>query len=279
MKSTMEIEQFDTLSDNDYAFLQQLVREHTGIVLQGERHRNMVQGRLIRRLRTLHIESFSVYCKLLQQDKNDGEMLHVINAITTNVTSFFRESYHFEHLKTILIDQATHQGNKRLRLWSAACSSGEEPYSIAMTAAEALPTLANYDLKILATDIDTNILEKAHMGQYPTSITESLPAGYQVKYTQPVSPDKVAITENIKKLVHFKPLNLLHEWPVKGPFDAIFCRNVFIYFTPETQDSIARRLVDLLKPGGFLYIGHSENLLHLSDCLEAAGRTIYRRKL
>ena len=277
MQQNTQTNSSEALQDNDYAFLAQLVEECTGIILRGERHRNMVQGRLIRRLRTLQITSFSEYCKLLQGPDRESEVSHVINAVTTNVTSFFRESHHFDHLKEYLGKIAAERSEPRVRIWSSACSSGEEPYSIAMTMISGLPNIRQWDAKILATDIDTNIIEKAKKGHYPRSAEEVLPSGYASKYTVTAPGDMMAIVDPVKALVHFKNLNLLEQWPIKGPFDAIFCRNVFIYFNAETQFSIATRFIDLLRPGGFLYIGHSENLLNLSDRMENVGKTIYRK--
>ena len=239
----------------------------------------MVQGRLSRRLRTLNIMNFSDYCQLLQNDSNEEELGNFINAITTNVTAFFREPHHFTHLKEFLqthIKKPELQKAKQLRIWSAAASSGEEPYSIAMTVHDAMQTCNNWDIKILATDLDTSILERGKEGIYPTSALSAFPPGYANKYTESGDDaEHFRINNTAKKLLHFKHLNLLHKWPVHGPFDAIFCRNVFIYFSPEVQKEIAIRFAELLRPGGVLYIGHSENLLGLGDVFENIGKTTY----
>lgn len=270
----------ESLQDKDYAILRELVAEKTGIVLSGERHRSMIQSRLGRRLRVLKINKFSDYCQILQNDINEEELIHFINAITTNVTSFFREEYHFTHLKGYLkthIAKPEIQKEKRLRIWSAAASSGEEPYSIAMTVHNAMQAHGSgWDIKILATDLDTNILEKGREGIYPKTALQAFPDGYARNYTEDADDSEhFRMNNNIKNMLHFKHLNLLHKWPMQGLFDAIFCRNVFIYFSPETQKEIAVRFAALLRPGGILYIGHSENLLGLGGVFENIGKTTY----
>ncbi len=257
--------EFD-FSGDDFKFLSALAYEKTGIVLS-EQKKDMVYGRLARRLRALGLSSFTEYCKILEADSEE-EMVHLVNAITTNLTSFFRENHHFDHLRDNLDKNA-----KRIRIWSAACSAGMEPYSIAMVLKS---TLGNScDAKILATDIDSNMLAKGTAGEYAVNEFEHIPTEYR-KYVN-TSGNQVVMDDSLKQLIAFKQLNLLEGWPMKGPFDAIFCRNVMIYFDKETKQKLVDRLADLLKPGGWLYIGHSENMHGISDRFELAGRTIYRR--
>lgn len=276
-------QQQEQLSDKDYTLIREIVADRAGIILSGERHRSMVQGRLGRRVRALGMSSLAEYCKMLSAGSNEEEFEHFINAITTNVTSFFREGHHFEHLKEYLkalVAQPHIQKDKRIRLWSAASSSGEEPYSIAMTVMDALEQQKNsgWDIKILATDLDTTILQKAEKGVYPNESIKAFPQGYAARFTEAASDaDHFTIKKSVRDMLHFKHLNLLHQWKMAGPFDAIFCRNVFIYFSPETQKDIAMRFGKLMRPGAMLYIGHSENLFGLEGIFKNNGKTSYIR--
>lgn len=262
-------------TDGDFRFLSKLAHEKTGIVL-ADHKRDMVYGRLARRLRALNLKSFADYCELVQSEAGDSEIGNLVNAITTNLTSFFREGHHFEHLRDHVIKPMEASGKKRLRIWSSACSAGMEPYSIAMTLKESLKNPAAMDVKILATDIDTHMLRTAEQGDYASAEFKNIPAAYQ-KYVTQTQQNQIQVSPELKKLIAFKQLNLLESWPMKGPFDAIFCRNVVIYFDKPTKQKLFARMVDMLKPDGFLYIGHSENLNGISDRFEALGRTIYRR--
>lgn len=266
-------------SDKDFRFIVSLVSQHTGIVLADQK-RDMVYGRLARRLRELKFNEFSQYCDLLNSDRGDTELSNFVNAITTNLTSFFREDHHFKHLGEELEKIAmSHISNKKIRIWSAACSSGPEPYSIAMTLSESVKNIAAWDARILATDIDTNMLAKAQAGIYRKSDLEKIPSYLRIKYVDRMKKDadEGTISEGVKKLITFKQLNLLQEWPMKGPFDMIFCRNVVIYFDKPTQVKLFDKMADLMKPDGILYIGHSENLYNVCDRFKLIGRTIYKK--
>ena len=234
----------------------------------------MVYGRLARRLRALKLDSFSEYCELLQSQQGVDEMSHLVNAITTNLTSFFRESHHFDHLRDEVLP---HIKDKRLRIWSSACSSGMEPYSIAMIMRSAIPNLDQWDARVLATDIDTNMVNTGAAGEYSVSDLEQIPKGCKAYIERSPKPDRVNMSESLKKLIAFKQLNLLENWPIKGHFDAVFCRNVVIYFDKATKQKLFARMAEVIKPNGWLYIGHSENLHGISDRFELVGRTIYRR--
>jgi chemotaxis protein methyltransferase CheR len=267
------------LLDRDFQKIAELVREHAGIVL-GERKRELVYGRLSRRLRELGFTDFSDYCAYLESPEGESERGMMVNAITTNLTGFFREAHHFEFLaKEVLASMAGPRPatGRRLRIWSAGCSSGEEPYSIAMTVREALGDDARWDAKILATDIDTQMVATAKAGHYPASRTESIPPALRRKFACPLDDDSIEMSAVLKSMIVFKPLNLFDPWPMQGPFDAIFCRNVIIYFDTDAKRTLFDRFAEILKPGGWMFIGHSESLFRLSDRFRHVGRTIYRR--
>lgn len=269
------------LTDDDFRTIASIVYDESGIVLKDHK-KNMVYSRLARRLRELRLTSFGEYCALLQGGDGVAEMGVFINAITTNLTKFFRESHHFDHLAQQALPEAladaAHTGRRRLRIWSAGCSSGEEPYSIAMTLAEHFPQLSNWDARILATDLDTNMVARASAGQYTASSLDEMPVSLRNRYFATTSEDgRNVASDALRRLIAFKQLNLLRTWPMKGPFDVIFCRNVMIYFDSETKSGLVRRFAEMLKPNGFLYIGHSETLLDKQTDFSLCGRTIYRK--
>ncbi|MDV7338694.1 protein-glutamate O-methyltransferase CheR [Terasakiella sp. A23] len=271
-------------TDDDFLTLSDLVHQKTGIVLKNHK-KDMVYGRLARRLRKLGIQSFSDYLHYLGGAKGESEISGLINAITTNLTRFFREPHHFDHLSGMVLPEALNairSGRQdRLRIWSAGCSSGEEPYSIAMQLDRAIKErgLDGIDAKILATDLDTNMLERGRKGDYQKRHFESLPEEYHNYLEEiPTQDDRLHVATELRRYISYKQLNLLGEWPMKGPFDAIFCRNVMIYFDNKDKLALTNRLVDLLKPGGWLFIGHSETILTAEHSLELYGRTIYRKK-
>lgn len=267
--------------DSDFARLQTLVHQKTGIVLQDHK-KNMVYSRLARRLRALGYKDFKSYNSLLDSSSGQDEMNNLINAITTNLTKFFRESHHFDHLRDTAMKEAMDRvrsgDQKRIRVWSAGCSSGEEPYSIAMTMYSAAPALANMDAKILATDLDTNMLETGRNGLYRSDCLETIPKNLAASFTSPGLDNKIQMSPKLRSLISFKQLNLLHNWPMKGPFDVIFCRNVMIYFDNPTKQQLIGNFAKMLRPGGWLYIGHSESLLNQSGPFKLHGRTTYRKE-
>ena len=257
-------------------------RSGRGIELGDKKHQ-LVYGRLSKRLRALKLNSFKDYCKLLASDAGEAEIGTALNALTTNKTSFFREAHHFEHLLAEVIPKAREDSNplvkKRLRIWSAGCSSGEEPYSAAITLKSNLRDLATWDAKILATDIDSNMVQHGREGIYAASTIESIPAHLRTRYLKAVTPgaDQFQVSPEVRAMIAFKQLNLLGPWPMKGPFDLIFCRNVVIYFDKPTQMRLFDRYADILKDEGFLYIGHSESLFKVSDRFELVGQSIYQK--
>lgn len=265
-------------SDHQFRLLAERCNKQTGIVLAAHK-KDMVYSRLVRRIRALKLSGFQEYCDLIEEDGGGEEIGHMVNAITTNLTSFFRESHHFDHLfQEVLAPLAAHPPEgKRLRLWSAGCSAGMEPYSMAMTMKAAIKNIGQWDAKILATDIDTNMLATGMAGEYVMEQYQNIPQGYRSDVTVLKSDERIRMADSLKQLIAFKQLNLLGNWPMKGSFDAIFCRNVVIYFDKPTQATLFDRMANLLKPGGWLYIGHSENLFKVCNRFELIGRTTYRK--
>ncbi|MGC1522511.1 MAG: protein-glutamate O-methyltransferase CheR [Steroidobacteraceae bacterium] len=277
--STPSIEQEFEFTDAEFKRLREIVHARTGIALS-EAKRELVYGRLARRLRKLKLESFAEYCQLVETGE-PAEIEELTNAITTNLTSFFRESYHFEQLATEALPQieSKRSATRRLRLWSAGCSTGEEPYSLAMVLSEAMGRLANWDVKLLATDIDSKVVATASEGVYPADRFKGVSSERVRKWFAQAAgrPGFSEAAPTLKSLITFKQLNLLDPWPMKGPFDVIFCRNVVIYFDKPTQRRLFDRMAELQEPGGWLFIGHSENLLNVTRRYKLVGRTVYRR--
>lgn len=266
------------MSDADFQEISELAYKYTGIVL-GPHKKDMVYGRLARRLRDVRLGSVSEYLSLIRNE-NSEEVSRFINAITTNLTSFFRENHHFEFLGDKLCKELknSNAASRRIRVWSAGCSSGEEPYSIAMTIRDNFD-LSGWDCKILATDLDSKVLEKGQQGVYGVERIESLPQEIKRKWFMfdKNHPDIVKVKPDLQELIRFKRLNLLERWPMKGPFDLIFCRNVVIYFNEETQAVLFNRYADMLKDGGYLIIGHSESLSRVCTRFKPIGKTIYQK--
>lgn len=267
-------------TEADFKFVANKVYEKSGIKL-AEHKQDMVYSRLARRLRDLQLKTFEEYCNLIESPQGESEIGNFVNAVTTNLTSFFRESHHFEHLKECLQALSLQpNANKKLRIWSSASSCGPEPYSIAMTVCEGLKNYKAWDVKILATDIDTNMLDTAKSGEYEKRMLENIPLAYRNKYVIKNSrkDSQGVMAESLKDLISFKQLNLMNNvWPMKGMFDFVFCRNVVIYFDKPTQVELFKKISALMRPGAILYIGHSENLFKVSDDFELIGRTIYKR--
>ena len=264
-----------TLTDADFAAIVVMVRQESGIVL-GHSKRDLVYGRLRRRLRSLQIDSFAAYRELLDAEGGKAERGRMINAITTNLTGFFREPHHFDFLGKQVLAQLP-RDQRRLRIWSAGCSSGEEPYSIAMTFCNAVPGLIGWDARILATDIDTDMVAHGALGQYSLERAAAIPATFRGGNVQRHAAATAEMGPQLKSLITFKPLNLLGPWPMTGKFEVIFCRNVVIYFDKDTQRTLFDRFADQLVPGGYLFVGHSESLFRVTERFEHLGRTIYRK--
>lgn len=274
----MAVQQEYELRDKDFRKIVELVMNTAGIVLS-EKKRPFIQGRLGRRLRALGMQDFRQYCSLLETPDGDDERSNLINAITTNHTSFFREPHHFTYLARTILPKIVNEGKdqRRLRIWSAGCSTGEEPYTIAMTLREQASLLSGWDVKVLATDLDTNVVAHAAAGIYDAERVEDVPSSLRKRFVTELPGGKVQMNDELCSLITFAPLNLLQPWPMKGPFDIIFCRNVVIYFDKPTQRKLFDRYAEILKPDGSLFIGHSESLLNVTDRFDLVGRTIYRR--
>ena len=267
-----------TFSEKDFHFIRDLISERTGIAL-AEHKVDLVYGRLSRRLRQLNLSSFDQYLSNLKHD--DKELINFINALTTNLTSFFREKHHFEFMTSVLLPELIKKKrNKRLRIWSAGCSSGEEPYTIAMTIRALIPDLRGWDAKILATDLDSNMVRKALNGIYTEDRVNGLTKEQMKKWVSKGRGDNesmVKMSDDLRKMITFKQLNLMHQWPMKGPFDMIFCRNVLIYFNKETQAMLFDRYANILDDDGHLFIGHSESMFKICDRYKLLGQTIYKK--
>ena len=267
------------LSDKEFALIQERVYRVAGISL-GEAKRTLVVSRLSKIIKALNIPSFSAYVEFLESSRaNQVNSQEFVNALTTNLTRFYREDHHFDHLQDYvgkLISQKSSSGGKpRLRIWSAACSTGQEPYTAAMCLLDKYPELKRWDFRILATDIDTNVLQKAAQGIYPEGELAGLSEKRARVFERP-GDGTIRIPRAMRETIAFKHLNLNENWPIKGKFDAIFCRNVAIYFDKPTQNKMFTRLGEALHPGGFLYIGHSENMGASSNGFSLVGKTIYQ---
>lgn len=267
-------------TDKDFNYISQVVGERVGIELP-ETKRELIYGRLAKRLRKLGMKSFKEYCARLEHG-DEEEFTNFINAITTNVTSFFREKYHFEFLESKLLPELIlkHRDTvrPRLRIWSAGCSSGRESYSIAMVLKESIPDLQRWDVKILATDLDSNILKIARKGIYSIDHLDEIPQESQkrwLKVGHGSNEGVFKICDEVKQLISFRQLNLLSMWPMRGLFDFIFCRNVTIYFDRENRVAVINRFADHLVDDGHLFVGHSESLFGLTHRFKSVGRTIH----
>lgn len=268
------------LRDVEFEFIRHVVSENAGIAL-GPNKRQLVQGRLARRMRELGLSSYEAYCEHVRE-AGPEELVGLINALTTNVTSFFRENHHFEALASYMLPEAMQRNaaTRRIRVWSAGCSTGEEAYCLAMIAAETLPATPRWDLKILATDIDSDVIAEAQRGVYPLERVAAIPEARLRRFFRRgtgAESGNVRVRADIAQLVTFRPLNLMHEWPMRGPFDIIFCRNVMIYFDQTTRERLVGRFAQLLAPNGYLCIGHSESIHGVVAPLKSVGKTIYKR--
>lgn len=270
--TTFSAEKQFEFRDKDFDRVRRMIYARAGISL-GEHKREMVYSRLARRLRALGLSEFGSYLDALDNEQGSPEWEHFTNALTTNLTSFFREAHHFP----ILADFVKKRPGP-VSIWCCAASTGEEPYSIAITLAEALGSKAA-GCEVVSTDIDTNCLNRARMGVYPFERVSKLSEERLRKFFlrgKGANEGQVKVRPELQEMVRFETLNLLApSWPVKGPFDAIFCRNVMIYFDKPTQAKILERFVPLLKPGGLLFAGHSENFTYITRSFRLRGQTVY----
>ncbi len=251
-----------TFTDGDFRTIAGIMHELTGVFLP-EGKRALIYSRLVKRLRALKMQTFADYCDYLQNGDNDEEVHEFITALTTNVTRFFREPHHFDHLKTVVLPPllSAAKAGGRIRLWSAGCSSGEEPYSIALTVLELEPNAGNLDIKILASDVNPQVLGKAREGVYSAEDLSAAPDALRSKYFQAAEQSGfMRANAKLQSLISFREHNLNQAWPMNGPFDAIFCRNVVIYFQEDMRQGLWTKFVDRLTKEGRLFIGHSERV-------------------
>jgi chemotaxis protein methyltransferase CheR len=268
------------LSTSDFALIREIAYSAAGIVVR-EHKEAMIRGRLMRRVRELGLNSVTDYCARLRSGGLEQEIGHLLNVLTTNHTAFFREAHHFEHLGAEALPQLCPDGvarTDRLRIWCAAASSGEEPYTIAAMVNAFAGGMSFRDLKILATDIDTEVLAKGEAGVYPRAALEALPPTQQQALVHTAHDgDRIRMSDRLRQMIAFRRLNIIEPWPMSGPFDIIFCRNMLIYFDASTKQDIVSRMSALLRPGGYLYLGHAEALTQGMQNLTPYGRTIYKR--
>lgn len=257
-------------TEQDFEKVRKIIYDYAGIALSPTKH-DMVYGRLARRLRALGLTTFQQYLQILERgDSKEFELF--TNSLTTNLTSFFREAHHFDILRQQLVDNKA-QGSQSI--WCSASSTGEEPYSIAITACEAFDNLRP-PVKIIATDLDTNVLEVAKTGIYPGEEVQKLAPLRVQRYFNKLADGRYQLKQELRDMIVFRRLNLVEaNWMIRGPFDAIFCRNVMIYFDKPTQLKILQRYAPLMRSTGQLFVGHSENLYHASDLFKLKGKTVY----
>ena len=275
----MENRQFD-FTDKDFNHLRDLVGRHTGISL-ADNKKELVYGRVSRRLRALRMNSFAAYRALLEEGNAD-ELEEFTNLITTNLTAFFREPHHFDFLKQNILPELLkkRRDSAKIRIWSAGCSTGEEPYSIAIALKEAIPNIGSWDIKILATDLDSNVLAHAKAGVYAEDRLSGISDDRLKKWFYKGKgrhQGNVKVHEEIQKLITFEKLNLMGTWPMKSKFDVIFCRNVVIYFDRPTQTKLFGRFSTALANDGRMIVGHSETLNKVTDQFSLLGKTVYKK--
>ena len=283
------------VTEAEFERISDLVYRHCGINLHDGK-KELVRARLAKQLRAGGFDSASAYIDHVLADPTRESFYKLIDSLSTNLTSFFRESKHFDHLNEVflpaLLARRRKAGVGRVRAWSAGCSTGEEPYSLALTLLDATdsfgpPSLGGaWDVKLLATDISTRVLATAKAGLYPRSRVEGIPPKLRNRYLAPVgrcpatsggAEPTFEMAPEIRRVIHFRYLNLMESWPFTGPFDFIFCRNVMIYFDKPTQQKLVGRYYEMLEPGGLLFTGHSESLTGIDHKFKYVQPTIYQK--
>lgn len=262
------------LSSAQFKRITGLLYTHSGIRMR-EGKEGLVRARLTKRLRLLNLPDFDAYLEFMDRQADKTEFAEMIDALTTNKTSFLRESAHFDYLR----DQVFPGLTGSVRIWSAGCSSGEEPYTLAMLLSNAFENIASRDVRILATDLSHRVLATAKAGTYPADLLSDVPEAWIRKYwtrrTDAAGRDVLVASPAIRRLVHYAKLNLMEHWPMQGPFDAILCRNVMIYFDKATQQKLVERYWALLRPGGHLFVGHSESLTGMTHRFRYVQPAVY----
>lgn len=274
-------EDADRITPPQFRGLAALIHAQTGINLQPSK-RTMLEGRLRRRARETGHHSLRDYCKwILAQDGGSEEIEHLVNAVTTNKTDFFREAHHFEFLTQTALPAIIADGRRSVRCWSAACSTGAEPYTLAMVLDDFARRQSGFDYTIIATDLDTRVLATAIRGIYPREMVAPVPDALRRAYVlDAVDParQEVRIAPELRRKVGFGRLNLIdRHYPLDAPVDIVFCRNVLIYFDRPTQEAVVQRLSQQLRPGGYLLLGHSESISGFQHDLTAVGGTVFQR--
>jgi chemotaxis protein methyltransferase CheR len=252
-----------SLTANDVGIIVKIMAQEAGIALSVNKI-NLIYSRLAKRLRSLNLKSFTEYCKILESEEGKEERREMVAALTTNVTRFFREPHHFVHFRGKILPNLIKRAREgeKIRLWSSACSNGAEPYSIALTLLSAMPDACHYDIKILATDIDSNVLKLGEIGVYEIGALAPVPLTLRNTWFMPTEngANTFRVNDELRRLVSFRQLNLIGPWPMRRKFQTIFCRNVVIYFDLKTQEALWSRMVPILDKDGILYIGHSERI-------------------
>jgi len=275
----MEEEKEFKFTEGDFNYLREVVKKETGIISDESKY-TMYYSRLSRRLRKLSLPDFVAYRQYLA-DNLSTESIELVNAVTTNLTAFYREAHHFKFLVDTLIAEKIKNNDKVIRIWSAACSTGEEAYSIAMTLIDTIKDIEQWDIKIYATDIDSNVVKTAKTGVYSLERISGLDdkqVKQHMKKGSGANNGFIKINESVKSIIRFNQMNLLKPWPIKEKMDVIFCRNVVIYFDKETKTDLVNRFYDLLKSNGYLLMGHSESLHGISERYLLLGKTIYQKE-
>jgi len=275
------LEGMEKLGDREFELFSRLIYEKVGIFLKPEK-KELLNARLSKRLRALGLKSFRDYYERVIADASGQELVLLIDAVSTNFISFFRERAHFDFLVSTVLPELCARGTRELDFWSAACSSGEEPYTMAMVLDDYFRSRSqNINFLIQATDISTRVLATAEKGVYPEERVKTVPREMLKRYFQKGvgrSAGYVKVKEELKRLVKFKRFNLMEEFRWEKSFDVIFCRNVMIYFNRETQEKLVKKFFNALSPGGYLFIGHSESISRLDHGFKQMAATAYRRE-
>jgi chemotaxis protein methyltransferase CheR len=270
------------MTEDDFLRAGRFLRQFAGVKLDASK-KTLVYARLTKRLRAVGLRSFSDYFDHIESDEGGKERVYAISQLTTHVTKFFREEHHFATLASAVVPSLLEAARKgeRVRIWSAGCSSGEEPYSIGMTILEADPRAADYDLRILATDIDPLTVAVGREGLYADSLLADIPRDRRQKFFERQTGEVSAVCGQLRRLVAFKTLNLLQadDWPMRFPMDVVFCRNTVIYFDQPAQERVWARMSSRIKSGGYLFIGHSERVSeNFKSTFALKGTTTYVRQ-
>ena len=262
----------------DFDYLRKIVTDTTGIISTEDKY-TMYYSRLARRVRKLGLKDFLEYRNYLNQHK-ETEIIELVDSVTTNLTSFFRENHHFEFLASTVIPEIIQRGDRSIRIWSAGCSTGEEPYSIAMTLIQAIPDIASWNVEIFASDLDSNVIAHGQKGVYDANRVDGLDVRILKQFFKKgtgANDGYVRVNPGLQKMIKFRQLNLLHDWPVREIMDCIFCRNVVIYFDKPTKNKLVDRFANQLKQDGYLFMGHSESLYKSTERFNLLGKTIYQK--